>query len=335
MKIRWGILSTAAIGVEKVIPAMQKGSYCRIDAIASRSREKAQSVAARLAIPKAYGSYDRLLHDPDIDAVYIPLPNHLHVDWSIRALTAGKHVLCEKPLACDADGAIRLYEASRRYPALKIMEAFMYRFHPQWETARNLVTAGRIGTLYAIQSVFSYFNVDPGNIRNSRSMGGGGLLDIGCYCVSLSRFLTGAEPNRVCGLIREDPEFQTDRFASGILDFGDCVSSFTCSTQLSPYQRVLIFGDEGRIEIEIPFNAPPDKPVRIWHQSGDHTDTIVLDACDQYTVQGDLFAEAILQAKPVPTPLADAMANMRVIEALSDSSRRRSWVELPPGPDQS
>lgn len=333
MKIRWGILSTANIGVEKVIPAMQKGVHCRIDAIASRSGQKARAAAESLAIPKAYDSYDQLLQDPEIDAVYIPLPNNLHVDWAIHALEAGKHVLCEKPIACDVDGVTRLQEASGRYPELKIMEAFMYRFHPQWEMARKLVATGRIGKLCAIQSFFSYFNDDPDNIRNSLVMGGGGLRDIGCYCVSMSRFLTGAEPGRVCGLIRQDPQFQTDRLASGILDFGECVSTFTCSTQLTDYQRVLIFGDKGRIEIEIPFNAPPDKPTRIWHQSVDQTDEIVLEVCDQYTLQGDRFAEAVLKEKPVPTPLADAMANMCVLGALFDSSQKGGWVALTGAPD--
>ena len=313
-KVRWGVLSTARIGVEKVIPAMQLSEYCDMVAIASRSLEKAQAAAEQLVIPKAYGSYEELLADSDVDAVYIPLPNHLHVPWSIKALDAGKHVLCEKPISLTAAEAQELLEASRKRPQLKVMEAFMYRHHPQWQGARQLVVEGQIGALQAIQSFFSYHNVDPENIRNLADIGGGGLMDIGCYCISLARFIFGTEPQRVWGLLQYDPEFKTDRLASGVLDFGQGISTFTCATQLTPYQRVNIFGTEGRIEIEIPFNAPPDRPCRIWHQRGDEIEEIVFDVCNQYTIQGDLISLAVLNDTEVPTPLEDAVANMRVIE---------------------
>ncbi|TEU18603.1 MAG: Gfo/Idh/MocA family oxidoreductase [Anaerolineales bacterium] len=326
MKVRWGILSTAKIGTEQVIPAMQLGKYCEITAVASRNLDKAQAAAKQLGIPKAYGSYEELLAAPDIDAIYIPLPNHLHVPWSIKALNAGKHVLCEKPIGLTATEAQELLDAARQRPQLKVMEAFMYRHHPQWQRARQLVAEGKIGQLRTIQSFFSYYNADPDNIRNKAEIGGGGLMDIGCYCISLSRFIFGAEPQRVCGIMEYDPQFKTDRLTSGILDFGRGTSTFTCSTQLTPYQRVNIFGTEGRVEIEIPFNAPTDRPCKMWHQYGTEMDEIVLDVCNQYTIQGDLFSQAVLNDTEVPTPLEDAVANMKAIEALIHSAKSGTWA---------
>jgi len=325
-KIKWGILSTAKIGLEKVIPAMQAGQYCEVTAIASRDCDKAQAAAGRLGIPKAYDSYEAMLADPDVEAVYIPLPNHLHVPWSIKSLEAGKHVLCEKPIGLTAQEAQQLIEAAKRHPRLKVMEAFMYRHHPQWQLARKLVTDGQIGDLRTIQSFFSYRNVDPRNIRNSVAFGGGGLMDIGCYCISLSRFMFGAEPRRILGIADFDPAMGIDRLTSGVLEFEGGTSTFTCSTQLSSFQRVNLFGAEGRIEIEIPFNAPPDRPCRLWHQHKQATTEITVPVCDQYTIQGDLFARAVLEDGPVPTPLADALANMRAIEAVFLSARRGTWV---------
>ncbi len=325
-KVRWGILSTANIGVDKVVPAMQQGAYCEVAAIASRDLHRAQAAAARLGIPTAYGSYEELLADDAIDAVYNPLPNQLHVPWSIAALDAGKHVLCEKPIALSVAEAQELAAAAARRPRLKVMEAFMYRFHPQWQRARQLVADGEIGDLRTIQSFFSYYLDDPDNIRNRPDSGGGGLMDIGCYNISLSRFIFDAEPRRVLGLMEYDPRFNTDRLASGILDFERGTATFTCSTQLAPYQRVNIFGTAGRIEIEIPFNAPPDRPCRMWLQRDAEVEEIVLDVSDQYTLQGDLFARAILDDTAVPTPIEDAVANMRVIEAIVRSAADGAWV---------
>jgi len=327
-KIRWGILSTAKIGLEKVIPAMQKGKYSLIDAIASRDFFRAQKAAEKLNIPKSYGSYEELLADPDIDAVYIPLPNHLHVPWSMKALQAGKHVLCEKPIGLTSREAQELLEISKQYPQLKIMEAFMYRYHPQWQSAKKWIEEGKIGELQAIQSFFSYYNLDPDNIRNKADIGGGGLMDIGCYCISLSRFIFSDEPYRVCGVMNYDPELKIDRLTSGLLHFREGTSIFTCATQLIPYQRVKIFGTSGWIEIEIPFNAPLDKSCKIRNGDNKKIEEVELKICDQYTIQGDLFSKAILENKPVPTPLEDAIANMRVIEAIVQSSKEGKLVEI-------
>jgi predicted dehydrogenase len=326
-KLRWGVLGCARIATAKVIPAMQAGKYCAVTAIASRTIEKAEAAARTLGIAKAYGSYEALLSDPDVDAVYIPLPNHLHVPWSIRSLRAGKHVLCEKPIGLNLQEAEALLREARQHAPLKIMEAFMYRFHPQWQLARRLVEEGAIGEIRTIQSFFSYRNQDPADIRNIADLGGGGLMDIGCYSISLSRFLFQAEPRRVVGTAEVDPVFGTDRLASAILEFPRGTSTFTCSTQLSPHQRVHIHGTEGRVEIEIPFNAPPDRPATLWHQRGGETRRLTVDVADQYTVQGDLFALAVLEDREVPTPLEDAVANMRVIEAVVLSAGSGSWVE--------
>ena len=324
--VRWGILSTAKIGVEKVIPALQQGEYCTVTTIASRDVKRAEAVAEALDIPKAYGAYEDLLADPEVDALYNPLPNHLHVPWSIKALEAGKHVLCEKPIGLTAAEARQLLDAAREHPHLKVMEAFMYRHHPQWQKARQLVAEGEIGELRTIQSFFSYHNDDPEDIRNAADMGGGGLMDIGCYLTSLARFIFDAEPERVCGMMDYDPEFETDRLTSGMLDFGRGTATFTCSTQLARYQQVNILGTEGRIEIEVPFNAPPDRPSTMWHQRAGETREITLQACNQYTIQGDLFSRAVLEDADVPTPLEDAVANMKVIEALVQSARTGTWV---------
>jgi predicted dehydrogenase len=327
-KIRWGILSTSQFAQAKVIPALSKCDHVEVIAIASRDKARADEAAGRFGIPKAYGSYEEMLADPEIDVVYNPAPNHLHVPWSIKALEAGKHVLCEKPIALNLAEARQLLDASRRFPKLKVMEAFMYRHHPQWVRAKQLVEEGGVGELRTIHSFFSYFNNDPENVRNKSEIGGGGLMDIGCYNLSLSRFIFGEEPKRVVGALEYDPNFKTDRIASGVLDFGRGTSTFTCSTQLAPYQRVNIFGDAGRVEIEIPFNAPPDRACKIWHETSKGVEEIAFEVCDQYTIQGDLFSLAVINDTPVPTPLEDAVANMKVIEALVESGRSEKWVEI-------
>jgi predicted dehydrogenase len=320
-RVRWGVLSTAKIGTAQVIPAMQQSDCCEMVAIASRSQDKAQAAADALGLPRAIGSYDELLADPDIDAIYNPLPNHLHVPWSIKALEAGKHVLCEKPIGLSAAEGRELVAAGQRFPHLKLMEAFMYRHHPQWLKARQWVAAGAIGTLRTIQSFFSYYNVDAENIRNQVDIGGGALFDIGCYCISLSRFIFAAEPTKVLSTVEFDPKLQIDRIASAILQFEQGTSVFTCSTQLEPFQRVLIFGTEGCIEMEIPFNAPPDRGCKLWLQKDKAREEFVCEVCDQYTIQGELFSRAILDDTPVPTPIEDAVHNMDVIEQVFAASR--------------
>ncbi len=328
-KLRWGVLSTAAIGLKKVIPAMQQGDYTRVVAIASRDLAKAQEAAAALGIPSAYGSYEELLADLSLDAIYNPLPNQLHVAWTIKAAEAGKHVLCEKPLSLTVAEAESLL-AVRSRTGVKIGEAFMIRSSPQWLRVRELLNQGRIGELRSVVGFFSYFNVEPDNIRNQVECGGGALMDIGCYLVHASRYAFGQEPTRVVARIDRDPQMQIDRLTSAILDFPAGQSIFACSTQLVPYQRVQFFGTRGRIEIEIPFNAPIDRPTRVFVDDGGdlfgrNITTETFPVCDQYTLQGDVFSKAVLENTEVPIPLDDAIRNMAVIEAIFRSARSSQW----------
>lgn len=310
-KIRWGILGVAKIATTKVIPAMQLASNLEVAAIASRDLGKAQAAAGQLEIPQAYGSYEALLADPSIDAIYNPLPNHLHVPWSIRAAQAGKHVLCEKPIALSV-AETRDLIAARDKAGVKIGEAFMARTHPQWLRARDIARSGKIGDLRVVSGHFSYFNRDPQNVRNIISIGGGGIMDIGCYPITLSRMIFNAEPVDVHAFLDRDPDFKTDRLASVILQYPQGHASFTCSTQLVPYQKMHIFGTTGHIEIEIPFNAPPDKPTRILVNG----EVEEFPVCDQYTIQSELFSRAILENTEVPVPLEDALKNMILIEKI-------------------
>jgi predicted dehydrogenase len=316
-KIRWGVLGVAKIATAKVIPAMRHSANVEIAAIASRDLNKAKTAAEQLGIPQAYGSYAELLADGSIDAIYNPLPNDLHVPWSIRAAEAGKHVLCEKPIGLSVAETRELI-AARDKASVKIGEAFMARTHPQWLRAAEIARSGRIGEMRVISGYFSYFNRDPNNVRNIAGMGGGGILDIGCYPITLSRMIFAEEPLRVHAFIERDPDFKTDRLASVILQYPQGHASFTCSTQLVPYQRMHIFGTTGHVEIEIPFNAPPDKPTRIFVND----EVEELPVCDQYTIQGELFSRAILENTEVPVPLEDALKNMTVIERIFESADR-------------
>jgi len=315
-KVRWAVLGVAKIAITKVIPAMQKGEWSEVVAIASRDWNRARAAADDLGIPKAFGSYEEALADPDIECIYNPLPNHLHVPWSIRAAEAGKHVLCEKPVAMSV-AECRALIAARDRNGVKIGEAFMVRTHPQWPRARELARSGEIGDLRAIAGAFTYFNRDAQNIRNLPEFGGGAVMDIGCYPIQISRFLFGEEPETVLALIERDPELQVDRLSSAVLGFpsGQCV--FTCSTQLAPYQRIQILGTRGRIAVEVPFNAAPDRSTRLYVNNGVEE----FPPCDQYTIQGDLFSRAVRGDGEVPTPLEDSIANMAVIEAVFESAR--------------
>jgi predicted dehydrogenase len=330
-KVVWGVLSTAKIGWEKVIPAMQKGELCEIRAIASRDLEKGRTWAEKLGIPKAYGSYEELLADPEIEAIYNPLPNDQHVPLTLAAARAGKHVLCEKPIALTASQAAELREVAQQ---VHIMEAFMVRFHPQWIAVRDRVQQGEVGDLRAIQTYFSYFNRDPNNIRNQADIGGGALYDIGCYPIVTGRFLFGAEPKRVIALVDRDPEFKTDRMVSALVDFGEGRRlDFTVSTQSVPYQRVQVCGTKKRIEIQIPFNAPLGGSCEVYTDDGSRLDgqstiTETVAACNQYTLQGDAFSRVVRGEIRLPYDVEDAIRNMRVIDALFESEKTGAWVAV-------
>jgi predicted dehydrogenase len=327
-KVRWGIISTANIGTEKVIPGMLKSKQFEVRAIASRSLAKAKKTARKLGIPVAYGSYEALFDDPDIDAVYNPLPGHLHVPMTLAAAKKGKHVLCEKSIALTAAEARTLKKAPK---GVLIAEAFMVRHHPQWSRAREMVRSGRIGTVRAIQSLFSYYNVDPNNIRNMADIGGGAMYDISCYPIATARYIFGGEPVRVMGLIDRDPKFHTDRTTSGLLDFGDGRQlTFTTSTQATPYQRVQILGTKGRLEIRIPFNAPLGEAMSIFLDDGKKlgdasAKAIKLPKADQYQLQAEAFSRAVQGKATFEFALDDAILQMRVIDALFRSEKSGRW----------
>jgi predicted dehydrogenase len=331
-KIRWGVLGTAKIALTKVIPAMQRSPWCEIAAIASRDHTKAVETAERLHIPNSYGSYEELLADSSIEAIYNPLPNNLHVPFTIKAAEAGKHVLCEKPIAMNATEARTLIDVRDR-TGVRIQEAFMVRTHPQWLETRRLINAGKIGSLRAISGFFSYFNPDPANIRNQLELGGGALMDIGCYPINVSRFMYASEPTRVVSHIERDPTTGIDTLTTAMLDFPNGHSTFTCSTRLAPYQRTIFHGTEGRIEVLIPFNAPNDRPMQILLDtsddlSGQSAETIELPICDQYEIQGTLFSRAIRENREQAIPLEDSINNMKVIDAVFCSATTGQWEEL-------
>lgn len=320
MKINWGVLGAATIAVEQVIPAMLQSEYSNVMAIASRNLKKAKSIAEQFNIPKWYDSYEALLKDDKIQAVYIPLPNHLHVEWSIKALQAEKHVLVEKPIALNAKEARKLWDEAKKYPNILLMEALMYRFHPQWIQVKQWIDDGKIGKLRTIQSSFSFYVDDANSIVNNKEFGGGSLMDVGCYSISISRFLFGNEPKSVLAAIEYDSEFQIDKLTSGILEFEEGSSSFFCATQLAENQQVQIFGTEGIIKFELPFNPPKDRPAMIWLTVQGVTTEIEFEICDQYTLQADAFSSAILEGEEAPVPFKDAINNMVVIQKMHESN---------------
>jgi predicted dehydrogenase len=320
-ELRWGVLSTARIGTTMVVPAMQAADRCRVTAIASRSADRARECAEALGIERAHGSYEDLLADPDVDAVYIPLPNHLHATWTIAAATAGKHVLCEKPLALSAADAQRMVDACAEADVL-LMEAFMYRLHPSWVAVRELVRSGRIGEVRAVEVWFSYYNDDPANIRNILDVGGGALWDVGCYGVNAARLVFDAEPVRVEAAVRRDPTSGVDVLSSALLEFSDGTATVTCSTRVEPDQRVHIYGERGRVSVGIPFNIPPDLPTEVFVTHGGkppvdpNTDTLRFEPANQYTIQAEAFARSVLDGEPSPIPPADGVANTRALERI-------------------
>ncbi len=330
-KVRWGILGAASIAQRRVIPAMLKCQHATIAAIASRDRNKAEKMARPFGIPKAYGSYEELLADPEIEVIYNPLPNDLHLEWSIRAVEAGKHVLCEKPLSVNAYGAQKLLEARKR-TQVKISEAFMVRTHPRWLRTRELIRAGRIGRVRVITGLFGFFNANAEDIRNMPEHGGGALLDIGCYPITISRFVLGEEPVRAAGSIERDPEMKTDRLTSAVVEFPSSRLTFTCSTQMTRAQEMKFLGTEGRIEIERAINPSTDTPTEILFDDGqdtfDHATTLeTIPTCNQFTIQGDLFSRAVRENDEVPVPLEDSVKNMAVIDAIFRSAESGKWEE--------
>jgi predicted dehydrogenase len=331
-RVKWGVIGVAGIAVNRVIPGMQKCERSEIVAIASRDLDKAKGAAAKLGIPKAYGTYEALLADPEVEVIYNPLPNHLHVSWSIKAAEAGKHVLCEKPIGMNAAEA-RTLIAARDRTGVRMGEAFMVHSHPQWLRAREIVRSGELGELRAMVCMFSYFQRDPKNVRNIVDIGGGCLMDIGCYPISLSRFVSGQEPTRAVGALDRDPDMKVDRLTSAIVEFPWGQLAFTCSSQMVPFQQMQIFGTKARVEVEIPVNAAPERPARIFVDNGANLygggrKAEEFPICNQYALQADNFSRAVREGGDVPTPLENAMGNMKVIDAIFKSGETGTWINL-------
>ena len=325
--LQLGILSVSGFFQKKIAIPVAKSPMIELAAIASRSQQKADAAAKEYNIRKAFGSYEALLDDQEVEAVYIPLPNHMHAEFIRKAADAGKHIICEKPIALNAREA----EESITYAqnkGVRIMEAFMYRFHPQWQHARELIRMKEIGKVHLVQVFFSYNNTDPKNIRNREDAGGGALLDIGCYAVSSSRFLMNAEPKRVVSVAQNDPDFKTDILMSGMMDFGGSHAEFTIGTQTFPFQRVTAFGSGGNISIEIPFNTPSDVETRMWVTNSVGTREVIFAPEDHYILEFEAFARAIKEGTEVPTPPADAIANMKVLDALRESAISGNWQAI-------
>ena len=327
-KLRWGILSTAKIAREKLIPAINASSMNEVVAVASRTEEQATAFAAEHGLPLAFADYQHLLVSKDVDVIYNPLPNHLHIPWTIKAIEAGKHVLCEKPIGLNVEDTQKLMNVVGRHPSIKVMEAFMYRFHPQWPLARDLIIDGKIGKINSIDTVFTYFNRDPKNVRNMLGIGGGGMLDIGCYCISAARYLMGREPERVVAALTMDDDFLVDCQGNGILDFGDARAHVYCSTQTEPTQRVQVSGEAGSLLMEYPFYQPHNSMATLQFSHKGVREVIETEVCDHYLKQVDAMANAILQGIAVPTPLTDALNNMRVIDAVFASHEQGGWMKV-------
>ncbi|HWL63599.1 MAG TPA: Gfo/Idh/MocA family oxidoreductase [Steroidobacteraceae bacterium] len=327
----WGVLSSARIGVQKVIPGMLRSPLVEVRGIASRSLDAAQSAAQTLGIPRAFGSYEELIADPAIEAIYNPLPNHLHVPLTLAAARAGKHVLCEKPIALDAAEAAQLREVAGR---VRIAEAFMVRHHPQWQRLRELLRAGRIGVPRVVQVAFSFFNDNPADIRNQRETGGGALYDIGCYAIAAGRYVFESEPLRVMAMMDRDPALAVDRATSGLLDFGASRQlAFTVTTQCASQQRLVVLGTRGRIELEIPFNPPQGGTTRIRIDDGSALDgsSALIEAlpeADQYQRLVENFSRTV-RGEPAPFwDLEDAICQMQVIDALWRSESSGAWEKV-------
>ena len=331
MKLKWGILGAAKIAVQKVIPAMAVSDLLQVEAIASRNEAKAKDAAGKLGIPKSYGSYDELIRDPEIDIIYNPLPNHLHVEYTIKCMEAGKHVLCEKPVALNTDDVLKMIAVRDKY-GVKAGEAFMVKTHPQWIKTRELVQNGALGGIQLIQGCFSYSNADPANIRNVADYGGGAIWDIGCYPVFTSRFVLGEEPLRVIAHLEYDAEFRVDKLASVIMQYPSAQLIFSVGTQMVPHQRMRFFGKNKELEIKIPFNAPNDRPCKLHIYSGDihqeDVENISFDTCDQYRIMTEAFSKAVRDNSEEPVSLENSLANTRVLEAIFQSAKEGRWVEV-------
>ena len=327
-KLRMGVLGCSRHYALRVALSLRSSLLIEPYAVASRDAAKAKKFAQTWGFSLSYGSYEDLLSDSNVDFVYIPLPNHLHFEYIKKAADAGKPILCEKPLCLNAKEAAEAAEycEKRKIP---LMEAFMYRFHPQWVRTAEIVKSGELGTVLATSGVFSYTNMDGENIRNKADCGGGALLDIGCYTVSSSRLLMGGEPKRVAASLIRDPVFKTDILSSAILDYGDGrTAAFTVSTQMFPHQRITAYGTSGTLSVEVPFNMFVDIPGVLTIATNIAKREVKTEIADQYLLMYDAFARAIIEKTDVPIPISDAVANMAVLDAVFAAAVSGNWEKV-------
>lgn len=326
-KMKFGVLGVSGHFLKRIVFPLMESETVEIYAIASRNIKRAQETAEKYGIPKFYGSYEELLDDPEIDAIFNPLPNHMHKEWIFKSADAKKHMLCEKPLTLDTEETNEVIEYIKD-SGIKLMEAFMIRFHPKWQKAKALIDNGYIGKVRHIQTVFSYNNQDPSNIRNIKEVGGGALLDIGCYAINTARYILGKAPKRVISMIDEHPEFGTDMTTSAILDYGDAVSLFTVSTSAFPQQQVKIFGTEGTLTVTIPFNDISEVPGKLLFENNSASMEIEVEPVNQYRLMFEAYAKSIVDDTEVPLPLSDSLLNMKTIDAVFKSAKTGEWVNI-------
>lgn len=326
-KLKLGVIGVSNHFKKRCRIPLQQSEHVELYAVASSSKEKATAYADRYKIPKAYASYEALLKDKQVDFVFIPLPNHLHLEWIKKAADAGKHILCEKPLTLNAPEAAEAGDYCKKKDVV-LMEAFMYPFHPQWKRVKEIIDSGELGKIAVVTTFFSYQNLDPKNIRNIKKYGGGGLMDIGCYAISVPRFLLEKEPNRVVSMIDYDESFGIDKLTSALLDFGDARASFTVATQINRFQRVEIHCTAGKIEVEIPFNTYPDVEVKVHVSSAVGERTIPFGPADQYGLQFDAFARYLKGEDVYVNPPEDALNNMKAIDAVIRSAQSGAWESV-------
>jgi predicted dehydrogenase len=326
-KLKIGILGTSNHYLKRIVLPLQNTEFCESYAIGSRNIENSESMAQEFNIPMWYGSYQAVLDDPDVDMVYIPLPNHMHKEWVEKCIEAGKPVLCEKPLGMDTGEAQEMTTKAQE-AGIPLMEGFMYMFHPMWKHARDIIKTKQIGDVQFIHTAFSYNNPSPTNIRNIPEYGGGALMDIGCYAISVPRFIIGDEPKQVMSLQSTHPVFGTDMHSTAIMDFGGPRATFTVSTAAQAFQKVDIVAAGGSITIHIPFNTYVDVPAQMTVTDGIGTRTIEFPASNPYGLMFDAFADAVINNKPLPVSPLDAINNIKVIDAVRKSAKTNNWIKI-------
>ena len=326
-KLKVGVLGISNHFVKRVFFPLRKSKNVEIFAVSSRSGEKAKKFASKYNVKRWYDSYEKLLEDEEIEAVYIPLPNHLHLEYIKKAADAHKHVICEKPLTLNYEQTKEAFEYAKKRGIL-LMEAFMYKHHPQWLRAKEIVESGEIGEVQTIHCYFSYDNKDPKNIRNVLEFGGGALLDIGVYAVSSARWIFEKEPTKVVALLNRDERFKVDTLVSGILDFDGKSALFSVATQAFPTQNVEVYASAGTIFVEVPFNTYPDVPGHLHVRTTIGTRDVYLGPADHYLLEFEHFARAIREKKSISSFEEDSLNNMKTIDALFKSAEESDWVPV-------